>query len=272
MRFTRWGFNPRFLSSVSFSLFVLAFGTAAHPEQTGLTLDGNGGIALISKDGHRTLLAEHGHCNEIAGTPDNRLMVCMVSRGLDNRGLQAQFQIEIYHDDGSKFVLEPGGSIRDWHLWNNDQQIAVSFKARDAQVSDALYSLDSGDLVESLAEPADLTQLPQWAKSRTQIDDESVPTDADSQQMRTAWMGKIFRQIETIQPGMHRRDLVALFREDGGINPINHQYRYIFKECSMIKIDVSFKPSDGTRSSQEEDPDDIIESVSRPYLQYPIMD
>ena len=131
------------------------------------------------------------------GTPDHRLMACMVSRGMDNRGFQPAYQIELYHDDGSKFVLEPGGPIRGWHLWNDDHQIAVSFKASNGQVSDTLYSLDSGDLVESLAEPADLTQLPRWAKRQEQLNDESVPMDADSQPMRILWMDKTLRHIRS---------------------------------------------------------------------------
>lgn len=257
---TRSGSISYLLSAAMFGVFALTPGTTAHAQQAGLTLDANGGIVLISKDGHRTILAQHGHCVQSFGTPDNRLMACMVSRGMDNRGFQPAYQIEIYHDDGSKFVLEPGGPIRGWHLWNDDHQIAVSFKASNGQVSDTLYSLDSGDLVESLAEPADLTQLPRWAKSQEQLNDESVPMDADSQQMRILWMDKTLRQIAAIQPGMHRRDLDTLFRMDGGINPIDQQhYRYVFKECLMIKIDVSFKAPDQTSPSsplQQENPDD----------------
>lgn len=241
-------------------------------QQTGLTLDANGSIVLVSKDGRRTALAEQSHCNEISGIPDNRLMVCMVSRGADDQGFRPQFQIEIYHDDGSKFVLEPGGAIRDWHFWNDDQQIAVAFKASDGQVFDALYSTESGNLIERLAEPANLSELPQWAKSRAQINDESVPMDRDSEEMRNKWMDKVFRQIETIQPGMHRRDLETLFRMDGGINPIGGNERYVFKECSMIKIDVTFKTPGATNSPQPENPDAVIESVSKPYLQYPFAD
>ncbi len=264
--------NPCLPAPALFGAFLLTSGAVSHAQQPGLTLDPNGAIVLISRNGHHTVLAGQGHCNEILGTPDNRLLACAVSRGVDDQGFRPSLQIEIYYEDGSKLVLEPGGPIRDWHFWNDHQQIAVSSNAGDGQVSHALYNSQSGNLIESQAEPADPAHLPQWARSQTQVDDESVPTDTASQEMRNKWMDKTLRQIETIQPGMHRRDLATLFRPDGGINPIGNQERYVLKECTMIKIDVSFKAPDETSPVQHKNPDDVIESVSKPYLQYPTMD
>lgn len=271
MQWTRFVIRPSRVSAL-IALAIVVSTAPLSAQRTGLTLDPNGDIALIWNDGHRTVLARHDHCNEISGTPDNRLMACMVSRGVDDQGYRLGFEIEIYFEDGTKLVLEPGGPIRDWHFWNDHQQIAVSFTSSDGQVSHALYNSQSGNLIETLAAPTDLSKLPQWAKTQTQVDDESVPMDADSQAMRNRWMEKTLREIETIQPGMHRRDLATLFRQDGGINPIGSQERYVLKECSMIKIDVSFKTPDETSPWLQENPDDVIESVSKPYLQYPVMD
>lgn len=265
------GFAPASLRAALCGVVVLVTGAAASAQQTGFEFAANGDISLISKNGHRTRLVDHGHCNEVSGTPDGRLFACLVSRGVDDNGYRPQFQIEIYHDDGRKLLVEPGGSIRDWHFWKNDRQVAVSFNASDGHIADALYDVQSGKLVESLEEPADPAQLPPWAKCRLQIDDESVPVDAASQQMRNKWMNKTLRQIGTIQPGMHRRDLATLFRQDGGLSSFG-QGRYVLKECPMIKIDVKFKSPDGKSQLQQESPDDIIDSVSKPYLQWPFAD
>lgn len=253
------------------AVVLLLLGAAAFAQRSGFEFAANGDISLISEEGHRTRLVDHGHCNEVSATLDGRLFACFVSRGVGDNGFLPQFQIEIYHEDGRKLVLEPGGPIRDWHFSKNDHQVAVSFNASDGRISDALYDVQSGKLIESLVAPADLSQLPQWAKSSLQINDESVPMDAASQEMRNKWIDKTLRQIETIQPSMHRRDLAKLFYHDGGFSSFG-QSRYVFKECPMIKIDVNFKSPEGKNRLQQENPDDIIDSVSRPYLQRPFAD
>lgn len=239
-----------------------------------IAFDADNNVVLLARDGHRTILAEHGHCNEILGAPDNRLLACLVSRGVDDRGFRPQFEIEIYHADGRKQVLAPGGPIRDWHFWNDYEQIAISYTSSSGHIGDALFDSDTGRPADHIDETDDPAQLPQWAKSRSQVDEESVTMDSASQEMRNKWMNKILRQILAIKPGMRRSDLDALFRQDGGINPIGHQYRYVLKECPSIKVDVQFKASAGTNESQQSPKrqDAEIESVSRPYLQWPIMD
>ena len=99
----------------------------------------------------------------------------------------------------------------------------------------------------NLAEPADLTELPQWAKSRTQIDDESVPhgrldSQAAAQKRMDGHAISLRSKPSDLACGV-AGDLAVLLREDGGINPINRQCRYVTKEYSMIKVDVSFKPA-----------------------------
>lgn len=256
--------------STLFVAFVSA--TLTYAQQTGLTLDANGNITLISSKGDHTILAEHSHCNEIRGTPDGEMLVCFVSRGADDHGFLPQFEIEIYHADGQKQVLGPGGPIREWHFWDEDRQIALSFTASNGHISDALYDAQTGNLVETVEEPAVLSHLPQWAKTQLQIDDESVPTDERSQEMESKWLAKTFRQIESIMPGMHRRDLDSLFRHDGGIQFGPSEDRYVFKACSLIKIDVRFALTAKSADAFHENPDDVITSVSKPYLEYPMTD
>ena len=257
--------------------FLLVFASSAPglvSQTPRIALDAADNIVLIAQDGHRTTLAERGHCNETRGTPDDQLLACFVSRGTDDHGFRPQFEIEIYRSDGRKLVLAPGGAIRDWHFWNDYEQIAISYTSNTGHRNDALYDSDTGRLADRIDETDDPSHLPQWAKSRSQIDDESVTTDSASQEMRNKWIDKILRQILAIQPGMRRSDLDALFRQDGGINPIGRQYRYVLKECPSIKIDVQFKDYAGTDQSQQspQGQDAEIESVSKPYLQWSIMD
>ena len=253
-------------------LVVTAGGVSLFAEKPGLTLGSNGEIILIAKDGHRTILAEQGHCNEGSGTPKNQFYACAVSRGVTDQGYRPAFQIEVYSSDGRKMTIEPGGAIREWHLWNNYRQIGISFGTAAGRVSHALYNARTGKLVRQLDDTASSSLLPQWAKSRLQIENESVPMDPHSQEIRDRWITKTLIQIETIKLGMHRRDLVQFFRQDGGFNPVDHQYRFVLKECTTIKIDVSFKDFNRNIPLQKEDLDDVIETVSRPYLQFAIFD
>ena len=253
-------------------LVALTCGVGAPAQKPGLTLESNGNLLLIRKDGHRTALAEHGHCIEGSGAPKNEYFVCLVSRGISDQGFLPVFQIEIYESDGRKLILEPGGPIREWHLWNNYRQIAIAFDKTSNGVAHALYDARTGKLLHQFDDPVSPSLLPQWAKSRLQIDNESIPMDQLSQEIRSKWITKLLMQVQTIKPGMHRRDLVQFFRLDGGFNPIDHQYRFVLKECTTIKIDVSFKDFNGNIPLQKEDLDDVIETVSRPYLQFPIFD
>ena len=78
------------------------------------------------------------------------------------------------------------------------------------------------------------------------------------------------RQIAAIHPGMHRKDLDEIFTTEGGLSSRTEQ-RYVSKECPLIKVDIHFKPT-AAQAGYHGDPDDIIESISQPYLQWSIMD
>jgi len=239
------------------------------PEKVGIDDQGNTWVA--TDDGKRLLMADRDHCLESSEAPDRLSMTCLVSRGVAGDGaFEPSLQLEIYRVGGRTIVLSPGGAIREWRFWNDGQQVAVSFQNPSGEREYALYDSGNGSLIELIPEPADLTQLPQWARGRAQVDDDSVSTGPAAAEDRSKWIAKVMRQIEAIKPGMHRQDLAALFREDGGVTFFGGAQRYVLKECSMIKIDVKFKISRGEPMS--ESPDDVIESVSNPYLQYPIYD
>jgi hypothetical protein len=88
---------------------------------------------------------------------------------------------------------------------------------------------------------------------------------------RTRWIAKVLRQIGKIKLGMGRKDLLAVFTTEGGIST-RTQRTYVYTECPYIKVTVRFKAVSGESVGLDEDPDDIIESVSQPYLGWSVMD
>ncbi len=85
----------------------------------------------------------------------------------------------------------------------------------------------------------------------------------------TRWILQVMRKIQTIKPGMTRGDLRKIFVEEGGLSA-RTQRKYVYKTCPYIKVDIEFSPSDNDRSTEK--PEDTIVSVSRPYLEYSVMD
>jgi hypothetical protein len=102
------------------------------------------------------------------------------------------------------------------------------------------------------------------AHGRSQIDQE-----------HTKWIDHVMRTISTIKPGMTRKDLLGMLTGEGGIST-RTQRRYVYKHCPYIKLDVEFSPTeqpdDAGQAEYYESPDDKIVKISRPYLEYSIMD
>lgn len=74
-----------------------------------------------------------------------------------------------------------------------------------------------------------------------------------------------------IKEGSTREDVEKEFTTEGGLST-RDQRVYVFKECHSIKIVVSFSLDPSDKSLSEEAPGDVVKSVSKPYLQYPIAD
>jgi hypothetical protein len=60
-------------------------------------------------------------------------------------------------------------------------------------------------------------------------------------QVHAKWIDHVMRSISTIKPGMTRKDLYDVFREEGGIS-FRTQKTYVHKHCPYIKVDVDFDP------------------------------
>jgi hypothetical protein len=96
-------------------------------------------------------------------------------------------------------------------------------------------------------------------------------------QDRRAWVAQALQKMETIQPGMTRKQLLKVFTEEGGLST-RLRRTYVSQECPYFKLDVEFetvgrpnRDGDGGVTSVE-DNRDVIVKVSRPYLQFSIVD
>jgi hypothetical protein len=179
-------------------------------------------------------------------------------------------KLEIYSRGGVKQTIEPGAPIREWHFWELGKDVAVFSGEPGNKGMYGLYDSANGSLVVQVAEPADERLLPQWAKSQFEIEMESVPSGPQYSRERTAWIAKTLYQIGKLQPGMRRKDVLKLLTEEGGLST-RFQRTYVDRECPYIKVDVRFKVvNDGDPG--KEDPEDVIESISRPYLAWSYMD
>ena len=95
--------------------------------------------------------------------------------------------------------------------------------------------------------------------------------DSCSNEDHTRWTARVLQNVGTIHPGMTRKELMKEFTTEGGLSSRSRR-TYVYRDCPYIKVDVEFRPAPGSSRSQDEHPDDTITSISRPYLQYSIMD
>jgi hypothetical protein len=179
-------------------------------------------------------------------------------------------RLEIYLRNGKLKIIETETPM-DWHFWHDGQQVSVYSRSLDGQKHYSLYDAASTQLVQELAGPSDESLLPEWAKSPAQVQDESVPVGKNYSEERTKWIAKVLRQITKIEPGMKRQDLLKVFTTEGGLST-RFQRTYVYSECPYIKVNVRFKAANNERNAVEEQPDDIIESISQPYLAWSTMD
>ena len=92
-----------------------------------------------------------------------------------------------------------------------------------------------------------------------------------------AWVVEVLTRMETIKPGMTRQTLLTVFTTEGGLStPL--RCTFVSRDCPNFKVDVEFRAvgrpdrdSDG-RVTPVEGEEDVILNISRPYLQFSIMD
>ncbi len=229
-------------------------------------LDAQGNVYVSSDEGKLIKMAGPSHCSEVIFASDKQTVACAVMRAD-----LSWAQLEIYLKGGVRKTIEPGGLIREWHFWKDGRQVAVYSGPATGPGTYALYDAASARTVETLAEPSEESLLPQWAKSPAQIADESVPMSAALTQERTMWISRVLRQIDKIKPGMRRKDLLRVFTTEGGLSN-RFQRTYVHIECPYIKLDVRFKAANNEPDILSEASEDVIETISRPYLAWSVAD
>ena len=234
-------------------------------------LDSQGNVYVSSDEGKLIKMADANHCSSVEVANDKQTVGCTVMRGLAPEEFSQPLKLEIYLKGGLRKTIELEAPIRNWHFWKDGQQVSVCSGPSNGPGTYALYDVGSARVVEKLQEPPDENLLPQWAKNQVQIDDESVPMSSVLTQERTKWIAKVLRQISKIKPGMRRKDVLKVFTTEGGLSN-RLQRTYVHAECPYIKVNVRFKAANNERDVLKEDPEDIIESISQPYLAWSVSD
>lgn len=85
------------------------------------------------------------------------------------------------------------------------------------------------------------------------------------------------KEIQKIKVGMTRADLLKVFTTEGGLSTgLNRTY--VYRECSYIKVDVEFEPvgrparDADWRVTLVEANEDVIKKISKPYLEWMVLD
>lgn len=100
---------------------------------------------------------------------------------------------------------------------------------------------------------------------------------AKCQQEHLEWVAQALQKMQTIQPGMTRKDLLEVFTTEGGLST-GLQRTYVSQECPYFKVDVEFDAVGRPNRDEEgrvtlvEDNRDVIVKISRPYLHFSTMD
>lgn len=92
------------------------------------------------------------------------------------------------------------------------------------------------------------------------------------------WVADSLIRMQAITPGMTRADLLEVFTTEGGGYQAAMR-TFVSRDCPHFKVDVQFRTVGGTAQipgtevfMQVEDAEDIITSISRPYLEFSSMD
>jgi hypothetical protein len=70
---------------------------------------------------------------------------------------------------------------------------------------------------------------------------------------------------------MSRADLLKIFTVEGGLSTAVHQ-TFVCRRCPYIKVDVDFVLSAPNQAALEKRLTDTISKISKPYLDWGIMD
>jgi len=105
----------------------------------------------------------------------------------------------------------------------------------------------------------------------------SATTQESCSQQHAEWVAQALQRMQAVKPGMTRKDLLAVFRTEGGLST-GLQRTYGSRDCPFFKVDVVFeavgrpsRDSEG-RVTLVQDERDIIAKISQPYIAWPASD
>ena len=93
----------------------------------------------------------------------------------------------------------------------------------------------------------------------------------ESQKCDCQFIEESLRNTNKIKIGMTRKELLESFGEEGGIST-RTQRNYVYNKCRYIKVEVKFSPVGNKQNKFVESLDDKIIEISKPYLEYSIVD
>lgn len=85
------------------------------------------------------------------------------------------------------------------------------------------------------------------------------------------FIGESLKDISEIKVGMTRKDLLESFGEEGGIST-RTQRNYVYNKCRFIKVAVKFSPVGNEQNKAVESANDKIIEISKPFLEYAVID
>ncbi len=104
-----------------------------------------------------------------------------------------------------------------------------------------------------------------------------LAVEPEGSQNLTTLIVSSLKEIQTIKVGMTRDDLFKVFTTEGGLSS-GLRRTYVYRECPYIKVDVVFqaigrnaRDAEGRVTLVESDKD-VIEKLSRPYLEWSVGD
>ena len=112
-----------------------------------------------------------------------------------------------------------------------------------------------------------------WTSTRKSQSASQEPCIQD----HNVWVTHALEKMETIKAGTTRAELLRVFTTEGGRSTVLRR-TFVSQDCPYFKVDVEFdavgRPNhDGQgQVTLAEDGRDIIVKISRPYLQFSIMD
>jgi len=85
----------------------------------------------------------------------------------------------------------------------------------------------------------------------------------------TKQISDVLTECKKITAGTTRAELLKVFTTEGGLSTATHR-TFVHRRCPYIKVDVDFTLSDSKQ--RDERPSDTVSKVSKPYLEWSIVD